>query len=205
MVLFDNDPPNPPAAKPGALPGPESSRVRDPRIDAAAQGDRAAAQSLLVELLPRVRNLVRYLCRGDSEVDDIAQLALCEILKSLRTYRNEGSLNAWVDRITVRLTLRKLRQRRNDLHHREAVAPELRAISSHAEQPDEHTMRRQTVRCLDALPSDQREAIVLHHVVGLSVPELAAELRIPFETARSRLRLGMEKLRDELTKSEVTR
>jgi len=173
----------------------------DPRVEAAASGDRAAAQSLLLELLPRVRNLVRYLCRGDSEVDDIAQLALCEILRSLRTYRNEGSLHGWIDRITVRVTLRRLRQRRNDEQRREASIPELRAVSAKPEQPDEHTLRRQTARYLDALPVEQREAIVLHHIVGLSVPEVSAELSIPFETARSRLRLGMEKLRDQLAKS----
>jgi RNA polymerase sigma-70 factor (ECF subfamily) len=176
-------------------------RAPDPRVEAAAAGDRAAAQALLLELLPRVRNLVRYLCRGDSEVDDFAQLALCEILRSLRTYRNEGALHGWVDRITVRVTLRRLRQRRSDEQRRDASIPELRAVSAKPEQPDEHTLRRQTARLLDALPVEQREAIVLHHVVGLSVPELAAELSIPFETARSRLRLGMEKLRDQLAKS----
>ena len=48
----------------------------DARIAAAAGGDRGAAQSLCRELLPRVRNLVRYLVRGDARVDDIAQEAL---------------------------------------------------------------------------------------------------------------------------------
>jgi RNA polymerase sigma-70 factor (ECF subfamily) len=93
-----------------------------------------------------------------------------------------------------------LKQRRSDDQRREASMPELRAVSSKPEQPDEHTLRRQTARCLDALPVEQREAIVLHHVVGLSVPELATELAIPFETARSRLRLGMEKLREQLAR-----
>jgi RNA polymerase sigma-70 factor (ECF subfamily) len=181
---------------------PESeTRAPDPRIEAAAAGDRAAAHALLSELLPRVRNLVRYLCRGDSEVDDMAQLALVEILRSLRTYRNEGSLHGWVDRITVRVTLRRLKQRRADDQRREASLPELRAVSAKPALPDEHTLRRQTVRVLDVLPPEQREAIVLHHVVGLSVPELAAELSIPFETARSRLRLGMEKLREQLARN----
>jgi RNA polymerase sigma-70 factor (ECF subfamily) len=71
-------------------------------------------------------------------------------------------------------------------------------ISPRNEQPDEYTLRRKTVRMLDDLPDDQRQALVMHHVVGLSVPELAAELGIPFETARSRLRLGVQKLREQL-------
>jgi RNA polymerase sigma-70 factor (ECF subfamily) len=186
VAIFESGPP-------GGVQKPEA----DPRVARAAEGDRAAAQALLVELLPRVRNLVRYLCRGDADVDDIAQLALCEILRSLRTYRSEGSLHAWVDRITVRVTLRRLRKRRGEQQRRDAVAPDLRAIPTQPERPDEHSLRRETVRYLDALPSDQRDALVLHHVVGLSVPELASELGIPFETARSRLRLGMEKLRDQ--------
>src|SRR5436853_381984 len=48
---------------------------------------------------------------------------------------------------------------------------------------------------LDGLPDAQRQALVLHHVVGMSVPELAAELGVSFDTAKSRLRLGMERLR----------
>ncbi len=37
--------------------------------------------------------------------------------------------------------------------------------------------------------------LVLHHVLGLSVPEIAEELSAPFETVRSRLRIGIAKLR----------
>jgi RNA polymerase sigma-70 factor (ECF subfamily) len=50
---------------------------------------------------------------------------------------------------------------------------------------------------LDALPYDQRHALVLHHVVGLSVPEVAAQLEVPLETIRSRLRLAQNKLREQ--------
>ena len=45
------------------------------------------------------------------------------------------------------------------------------------------------------MPHEQRHALVLHHVLGLSVPEIARETEAPDETVRSRLRLGMERLR----------
>ena len=171
----------------------------DPRIALASGGDRASAQALLLELLPRVRNLARYLAWGDSDVDDITQLALMEIARSFHNYRGEGALHSWADRITTRVALHHVRRKRNDERRRTSLSPaELHVITPRSEQPDEFTLRRNTARMLDELPDDQRQALVMHHVVGLSVVELSDELGIPFETARSRLRLGMQKLREQL-------
>ena len=173
----------------------------DPRVARAAAGDRAAAQALLSELLPRVRNLVRYLVWSDADSDDVVQLVLVEMLRAFGTYRGEGSLTAFVDRITVRIALHFVRKRRSEKLRGSSLSPELHLVSStqpgHGE--GEYTLRRQLVHFLDELPEGQREAVVLHHVLGYSVPELAENLRIPFETARSRLRLGMERLRSLLT------
>jgi len=185
-------------------PRPKSSppNAPDPRVERvakAAAGDRAAAQELLLELLPRIRNLARYLAWGDSDVDDISQLALIEIARSFHNYRGEGALQSWADRITTRVALHHMRRRRSEERRRTSLSPaELHVLSPRREQPDEYTLRRKTVRMLDDLPDEQRDALVLHHVVGLSVPELASELGIPFETARSRLRLGVQKLREQL-------
>jgi RNA polymerase sigma factor (sigma-70 family) len=49
--------------------------------------------------------------------------------------------------------------------------------------------------CLDALPAAQRSAFLLHHEDGLAVDELARALEVGFETAKSRLRYAMSKLR----------
>jgi RNA polymerase sigma-70 factor (ECF subfamily) len=173
--------------KPAAL-------VPDPRVAQAAAGDRAVAQELLLELLPRVRNLVRYLIWNDADVDDIAQLSLVEVARSFHNYRGEGALSSWADRITMRVTLHHIRRKRSEERRRSALSPDLHVVSG-TDQPDDFTLRRETARLLDELPDDQRQAVVMHHVLGLSMPELANELGIPFETARSRLRLGIQKLR----------
>jgi RNA polymerase sigma-70 factor (ECF subfamily) len=172
--------------------------VPDPRVALAAQGDRKAAQALLTELLPRVRNLVRYLIWSDTDADDVVQLVLVELLRSFGSYRAEGSLTAFCDRITVRVALHHARKKRAEKRRSTPLTPELHLVNLNSEVPDDYTLRRQTTRLLDELPDEQRQAVVLHHVVGQSVPELSETLRIPFETARSRLRLGMEKLRSKL-------
>lgn len=175
-----------------------STPVPDPRVALAAQGDRQAAQALLSELLPRVRNLVRYLMWSDADADDVVQVVLVELLKSFGSYRGEGSLTAFTDRITVRVALHHVRKRRTEKARISPLSPELHLVNQ-SEGPDDYTLRRQTARYLDQLPEEQRQAVVLHHVIGQSVPELAETLEVPFETARSRLRLGMEKLRAKLS------
>src|SRR3954470_13400032 len=96
----------------------------DPRVAAAARGDRAAAEALCRELLPRVRNLVRYLLRGDSRVDDVAQEALIAVLRGLGTFRGEGRFESWVDRVVARTTFATIRRIRAETQPGERAAVE---------------------------------------------------------------------------------
>jgi RNA polymerase sigma-70 factor (ECF subfamily) len=51
------------------------------------------------------------------------------------------------------------------------------------------------LHCLEDLPAPQRAAFLLHHEDGASVEDLAQRLSLPFETAKSRLRYALRKLR----------
>lgn len=168
---------------------------RSSRVGAAVAGDRAATAALVAALLPRVRNLVRYLVRGDGEVDDIAQEALVAIVRALPLHRAEGTLCAWADRITWRVAVahRSRRQRLRGLVDSDA---DLEAVQDPGGRGDDYAARRKAVASLDALPAEQRHALVLHHVLGHSVPEIARELDVPQETVRSRLRIGIARLRE---------
>lgn len=161
------------------------------RIEQAQAGDREAAGEVLRAVLPRVRNLVRYLLRGDDEVDDVAQQCLIAVLRGLGSYRGDGAFTSWVDRVVARRTFVEIDRRKKARARASEVDVELVAVGP----SDEYLARRQLARMLDALPEDQRHAVVLHHCVGMSVPEIAALLDVPFDTAKSRLRLGMKRLR----------
>jgi len=161
----------------------------------ASAGDRAAATHLLTGLAPRVRNLVRYLVRRDRDVDDIAQDALIAILRGLPGYRADGSLTSWADRIVVRVTFASLRRAKADGPLRGLSSLPPADIAGDQVAPDEYVLRRWAVTVLDELPQEQRHAVVLHHLLDLSIPEIAEELGAPFETVRSRLRLARARLR----------
>jgi RNA polymerase sigma-70 factor, ECF subfamily len=64
--------------------------------------------------------------------------------------------------------------------------------SSVAEHQEQRSMLREALR---KLPVEQREALVLAYWGGMSAREVAAAAKVPFGTARSRMRLGLEKLR----------
>ena len=51
------------------------------------------------------------------------------------------------------------------------------------------------LRCLEQLPLAQRSAFLMHHDDGLSLDEVASALEVGFETAKTRLRYAMSKLR----------
>lgn len=159
----------------------------------ASQGDIDALERLFLALLPRVRNLVRYLVRGDRDVDDLSQEALLHLLRGLGTYRGEGEFRAWVDRVVARSVFasRRHRERATDW---DMSSDELTPTDSGA-LPDAECARRQLAACLDTLPDAQRGALVSHHVLGMTVPEVSAALGISEETVRSRLRLGKERLK----------
>jgi RNA polymerase sigma-70 factor, ECF subfamily len=182
------------AALPSA-PGGSSPAAIDARLRAVLAGDREAATSLARELLPRVRNLARFLVRGDAEIDDIAQDATLAIMNALPSFRGESAFHTWYERITVRVALKHARRNRRLRTDPIDALDEQRRLTAPIGTADLYLARRALVQMLDSMPVEQREAVVLHHVLGMSAPELAETLGIPFETARSRVRLGMLKLR----------
>jgi RNA polymerase sigma-70 factor, ECF subfamily len=95
--------------------------------------------------------------------------------------------------------------RERDAAHR--AGDRLKAVSGRESAPDallpaeaaQHAERRAEVgAALGSLPGTQREAVVLSYWAGLTASEIAERDGVPLGTAKSRIRLGLAKLRDEL-------
>lgn len=174
--------------------------INPPEVQAliarAVRGEESALHSLGMRVMPRVRNAVRYLVRGD-EIDDIVQDVLVTVFERLASYSGEGRFEAWVDGVALRVTLGRMRKLRALQRRTEPLAVD--AISEPgAGLGPRYATSRQLVRALDHLADHQRMPLVMHHVFGWTVPEIAAELAAPLETVRTRMRDGMIKLRMQL-------
>jgi RNA polymerase sigma-70 factor (ECF subfamily) len=160
--------------------------VRDPRL-------------LAERLLDRVRTTVHYLVAADPDADDLVQLAMVEILRAAAGFRGESRLETWADRITVRTTMRRLGQRRRRQARlvREGARPaDLATPVEEQEQAlSRRLLRRRLALVLGRLPAERRVAVVLRHVHGYSVQEIAALTDAPVNTVRDRLRKGVKRLR----------
>lgn len=82
------------------------------------------------------------------------------------------------------------------------TAEQARSLRPQAESAEEPVLRREgsrrLLRAVDTLPQDQREAVLLAYGRGLTASEISEAARVPLGTAKSRLRLGLQKARAAL-------
>jgi len=165
-------------------------------VDQAAGGDRAALERLLVRHLGPLRGFIRLNCgplvRAKESCSDLVQSVCREALADLDRveYRGEAAFRHWLFRRAYRKILHKSRffqQDRRDARREvpvDAGDPNaghtqlLEAYGKLCTASRELAGREAVARieaAVDTLPEAQREAVLLHRLVGLSYTEIAAE------------------------------
>jgi RNA polymerase sigma-70 factor (ECF subfamily) len=164
-------------------------------LAANAALDPAAREELARHLRPRVRKLAASVLRNAEDAEDAAQLALFEITRAAASFRGDSCLETWADRIALRTAIRVARQRRlASVRTASDVEPdELQAPSSHQELREGLP---QSIRVyLDQLPEARRTALVLRHVMGYSIEEIAELTETSVNTVKDRLLSAREQVR----------
>lgn len=147
----------------------------------------------LVPLIPTLLAAARYLVSGDAEARDLTQACLEIALRRLHQLRDPEKLRPWLLTILAREAMRLRRRLRRVV----AFDPVVHDLQAPAPAPSDE--RDLAVRqALAGLPRRMRAAVILHHLVGLTVAETAGAMHVSENTVKSELKAGLRRLREGL-------
>ena len=170
-------------AQPGVLTGRfrRASRITDDdattravnqAVVRAKQGDREALRFLYIRYADHVYGYVSSIVRDDYEAEDVTQHVFAKLMMKLEKYEpREVPFSAWIIRVARNVAVDHIRQRRA------IPCEEVRELQSHSFDEESARDRALDLRdALDSLPEDQREVVVMRHIVGLTPGEIARKL-----------------------------
>ena len=151
--------------------------------------------------------LYRYLqrlCRDSEAANDLFQEVWSKVIASRERYEVRAQFNTYLFRIAHNCAIDYFRRTGKvragqiaDVDDLEEVLP-----GNEADRPDarasESEVKAAFKRALDELPAEQRDVFVLYEESGLSLEEIGKVTGVAMETAKSRLRYAVSKLRSAL-------
>jgi RNA polymerase sigma-70 factor (ECF subfamily) len=121
------------------------------------------------------------------EVEDVANEVFYKVFRSLRRYEPTHALSTWMYRITVNAALDHRRSRRHDSRSEEIPAGLADVSPSQLDTAEDRQRAGILHEALGRLPDHYRTPLILTHVEGLSLDEVARILDLPEGTIKSRL------------------
>ena len=148
-------------------------------------------RSQLGELLPRLRRFARVITRNVADADDLVQSAVEKALARAEQWRPGSRMDAWMFGIMKNAWIDEIRARRR----RERVhAPEEAGLNVGDRSAELRDIALSVQAAMARLPEEQRLAVALVLIEGLSYKDAAETLGVPIGTLTSRLARGREAL-----------
>lgn len=166
-------------------------------------GDLAAFETLYRRHNDALYRYLLRMCQHRATAEDVFQEVWGKIVKARDTYRPTAKFTTYMYRVAHNCFIDHVR--RNKRHSNSTVfEPDLHADTG--ESPEMETERRlareRLHNALQDLPDEQRDAFLLHEEGGLSIDDIATVTGSNRETAKSRLRYAVKKLRAAIEEPE---
>ncbi len=189
----------------------ESDPAREPMLR-AQQGNLDAFRSLVEMFQNRVmRVMVSVLHCDRSTAEDLSQEVFMRVHKGLPGFDGEVRFAAWLHKISMNVAISEYRRRRTLKRDRPTHSLDAPVSGSddlyispvgNERDPSDVASRAEflaAVRsCVQGLPDEYREAVILRDMESLSYEEIALALSLPIGTVRSRIHRGRLVLQEKL-------
>jgi len=168
-------------------------------VERAQQGDRDAYELLARGAARRLFLIASRILRDADAAEDAVQQTLVTIWRDLPSLRDPDRFDAWSYRVVIRACRSEgRRQRRAGV----TVVDISDDLATARDDIGDVVVHDQLGRAFDALSQDHRTVVVLHHLLGLPLGEIAEILDIPYGTVGSRLHHAMRAMRASIESSE---
>ena len=170
-------------------------------LERVAGGDQRAFADLYDMLSPRVFGLILRVLVDRAQSEEVLQEVFLELWQSAGRFApNKGQGRSWVFMIAHRRAVDRVRssQANADRDVRIGSRDVDDMHDSVAEQVELKIEGARVAGAVATLPAIQREAITLAYYGGYSQSEIAALLRVPLGTIKTRMRDGLSRLRTEM-------
>lgn len=173
----------------------QASAEWQPKVDGPAMSGGFSDQ--LIAVLPRLRRFARGLTGSAVEADDLVQAACERALSRAHQFQEGTRFDSWMFRIVQTIWIDQLRARDVRKEDAEADAERLGTDES-VRRADARLALAEVRRAVSRLPVEQRTALLLVTVEGLSYKEAAAVAKVPVGTIMSRLARARVALQGQL-------
>jgi RNA polymerase sigma-70 factor (ECF subfamily) len=176
-------------------------------IERCRAGDEAACAELVAAHQRMVFGLALHLLGNREEALDLSQDVFLRVFRTLPSFRGQSALRTWIYRIVVNQARNRLRGwrrrfRGSQISLDDHVEQHGDLAATHDAPPDRLLASKEAAahlwQALDRLPFEQRTAVILREVDGLSYDEIAFTLGIVVGTVKSRLTRARQALRVSL-------
>jgi RNA polymerase sigma-70 factor (ECF subfamily) len=182
----------------------DSSSLSDQELLARiCQEDHQALGVLYDRYARLVFSIGMNILQDEGETEEMTQDVFVSVWRNAGTYRpDRAKVSTWVASIAHHRAIDIVRRRNRNTEMLAKIAAEALRSPQSWDGPAtgaERSWERERVRAaLAELPEDQRQALLLAYFRGLSHTEIARALDQPLGTVKTRIRLGVQKLRDRL-------
>lgn len=189
---------------------PRASEVDDltELVASVALGDERALDRLWKRTGGWIYRSVLRLVGDAEQAEEITLEVYVQVWRTAASYSETlSSVTAWLAMIARSRSIDALRARARREDHQRTFEAALASPFSHENDPADRSAleenRKRVSEAVSKLPDAQRRAIELAFFEGLTHREIARELKIPLGTVKTRIRRGMEEIRDRLGREEV--
>jgi len=177
--------------------------LSDEQLALDIQQGRKEGLAVLVERhYDRIMAYLYRLCGGQVQLaQDMTQETFLRVLSRISLYQHSRPFLPWLYAIATNLA-RQHQQRAETRQADNLEEAQAEALATYDPSPEEYALlndeSRAVVDALARLPGHQREVVLLFYYQELSQQQIAESLGIPLGTVKSRLSLGLRRLRELL-------